>query len=384
MIPAGIISADGHVCEPADCYVDHIDPKYRDDAPRIVRQDDGTDAFIVPGMKRPVPLGFIDGAGFGPRERLERAKTMTFSDVRPAAYRGAERVPFMDQDGIAAELIYASVGMGICMHRDAEYKDACMWAYNRWLAEMCADAPDRIFGMAQTAVLSVDAAIADFQQAKDMGFVGMMMPGDPIHEDYDHTDYDALWECASDLGLPICFHILTSRAGSMHAETRGHPMNNFLGIIRAIQDVVGLLVLGGVFERHPNLKLVVAESDAGWLPHYMYRMDHAARMNAEGGIVKGLSKLPSEYIRSNVYATFQDDLTAYHTFNLFPYEHLLWASDFPHTDSTWPKSRQLIAEQASHLTEEQHQAIFRDNTATLFNLPAGNRSWRMEATTAVA
>ena len=384
MIPAGIISADGHVCEPADCYVDHIDPKYRDDAPRIVRQDDGTDAFIVPGMKRPVPLGFIDGAGFGPRERLERAKTMTFSDVRMAAYRGAERVPYMDQDGIAAELIYASVGMGICMHRDPEYKDACMWAYNRWLAEMCADAPDRIFGMAQTAVLSVDAAIADFQQAKDMGFVGMMMPGDPIHEDYDHTDYDALWECAADLGLPICFHILTSRAGSMHAETRGHPMNNFLGIIRAIQDVVGLMVLGGVFDRHPNLKLVVAESDAGWLPHYMYRMDHAARMNAEGGIVKGLSKLPSEYIRSNVYATFQDDVTAYHTFNLFPYEHLLWASDFPHTDSTWPKSRQLIAEQASHLTEEQHQAIFRDNTAKLFNLPAGDRSWRMEATTAVA
>ena len=382
MIPAGIISADGHVCEPADCYVDHIDPKYRDDAPRIVRQDDGTDAFIVPGMKRPVPLGFIDGAGFGPTERLERAKTLTFSDVREGAYRGAERIPYMDQDGIAAELIYASVGMGICMHRDAQYKDACMWAYNRWLAAMCADAPDRVFGMAQTAMLSVDDAITDFQRAKDMGLVGMMMPGDPIHEDYDHTDYDALWECATDLDLPICFHILTSRAGSIHAETRGHPLNNFLGIIRAVQDVVGLLVLGGVFERHPNLKLVVAESDAGWLPHYMYRMDHAARMNADDGLVKGLSKLPSEYIRANVYATFQDDLTAYHTLDLFPYEHLLWASDFPHTDSTWPKSRQLIAEQASHLTEAQHQAIFRDNTARLFSLPAGDESWRMETASA--
>jgi uncharacterized protein len=384
MIPPGIISADGHVCEPANCYVDYIDPKYRDSAPYIVKQDDGTDAFIVPGMKRPVALGFIDGAGFGPRERLARAKTLTFSDVREGAYRGKERLPYMDQDGIAAELIYASVGMGICMHRDAQYKDACMWAYNRWLAEMCAEAPERILGLAQTAVLSVDGAIADFQRAKDMGFVGMMMPGDPIHEDYDHPDYDPLWECAADLQLPICFHILTSRAGSMHAETRGHALNNFLGIIRAVQDVVGLMVLGGVFERHPDLKLVVAESDAGWMPHYMYRMDHAARMNAEGGILNGLSKLPSEYIRANVYATFQDDLTAYHTLDLFPYDHLLWASDFPHTDSTWPRSRQLIAEQASHLTEEQHQAIFRDNTAHLFNLPAGNQSWRMEATPAVA
>ncbi len=379
MIPAGIISADGHVCEPANCYVDHIDPKYRDTAPRIVRQDDGTDAFVIPGMKRPVPLGFIDGAGFGPRERADRARTLKFEDVREAAYVGRERVPFMDRDGLAAELIYASVGMGICMHRDAQYKDACMWAYNRWLAEMCADAPDRVFGMAQTAVLGVDAAITDFQRAKDMGFVGMMMPGDPVHEDYDHPDYDALWECASDLDLPICFHILTSRAGSLYAETRGHPLNSFLGIIRAVQDVVGMMVLGGVFERHPRLKLVVAESDAGWMPHYMYRMDHAARINAEGGIIKGLSKLPSEYIRANVYATFQDDLTAYHTLGLFPLEHLLWASDFPHTDSTWPLSRQLIGEQAAHLDEAQHQAIFRDNTARLFNLPAGNQSWRMEA-----
>ena len=74
-----------------------------------------------------------------------------------------------------------------------------MKAYNRWLAAMCADAPERVYGMAQTAVLDVDSAIADFQEAKDMGMVGMMMPGDPVHEDYDHPDYDALWECATDL-----------------------------------------------------------------------------------------------------------------------------------------------------------------------------------------
>ncbi len=378
MIPPGIISADGHVCEPANCYVDHIDPQYRDRAPRIMEMEDGTEAFVVPGMRKPVALGFVDGAGFGPKERLARAKTMRFADVRPAAYSGRDRLAFMDQDGLAAELIYASVGMGICMHRDAEFKDACMQAYNRWLAGMCSEAPERIFGLAQTAVLSVDSAIADFSRAKEMGFVGMMMPGDPIHEDFDHPDYDALWECAVDLQLPICFHILTSRAGSIDAKPRGHALNNFLGIIRAVQDVVGMMVLGGVFERHPDLKLVVAESDVGWLPHYMYRMDHAARINAEDGILKGLSKLPSQYIRSNVWATFQDDLTAYHSLGLMDVEHLLWASDFPHTDSTWPRSRQLIAEQAAHLNEAQHQAIFRDNTATLFNLPAGEQSWRME------
>ncbi|MBV1904510.1 MAG: amidohydrolase [Pseudomonadales bacterium] len=378
MIPRGIISADGHVCEPANCYVDFIDPKYRDDAPRIVKQDDGTEAFVVPGMRGSVGLGFIDGAGFGVKERLVRAKKMQFSDVREGAYGGHARIPFMDQDGIAAEIIYASVGMGLCMHKDSDYKDACMKAYNRWLQAMCSEEPDRLFGLAQTGVLSVDSAIEDFKQAKEMGMVGMMMPGDPIHEDYDHPDYDALWECATDLDLPVAFHILTSRAGSINAPTRGHKMNGFLGIIRAVQDVIGLMVYGGVFERHPKLKLVVAESDVGWIPHYMTRMDHSAKLNAEDGIIRGLSKLPSDYVKSNVWGTFQDDVTAYHSMYMMDYKHLLWASDFPHTDSTWPRSRQLIADQTAHLTEEQKQAIFRDNTAGLFNLPAGKETWRME------
>ncbi len=377
MIPPGIISADGHICEPPNCYVDFIDPKYRDSAPRIVVQPDGSEAFVVPGMKRPVALGFIDGAGFGIKERNDRAKRIKFSDIREAAYGGRARVPYMDQDGIAAEMIYASVGMGLCMHRDAEYKDACMKAYNRWLQSMCSEAPNRIFGLAQTAVLSVDSAIEDFRRAKEMDMVGMMMPGRPIHEDYDHRDYDALWECATDLGLPICFHILTSRDGSINMPHRGHAMNNFLSIIRAVQDVVGLLVLGGVFERHPKLKLVCAEGDAGWMPHYMYRMDHAAKFNMVNGIIEGLTKLPSEYIKSNVWMTFQDDRTAFNSLHMMPHQQLLWASDFPHTDSTWPRSQELLADHAAHLTEAQRQDIMRENSAALFNLPAGKESWRM-------
>ncbi len=377
MIPPGIISADGHICEPPNCYVDFINPKYRDSAPRIVVQPDGSEAFVVPGMKRPVALGFIDGAGFGIKERNDRAKRIKFSDIREAAYGGRARVPYMDQDGIAAEMIYASVGMGLCMHRDAEYKDACMKAYNRWLQSMCSEAPNRIFGLAQTAVLSVDSAIEDFRRAKEMDMVGMMMPGRPIHEDYDHRDYDALWECATDLGLPICFHILTSRDGSINMPHRGHAMNNFLSIIRAVQDVVGLLVLGGVFERHPKLKLVCAEGDAGWMPHYMYRMDHAAKFNMVNGIIEGLTKLPSEYIKSNVWMTFQDDRTAFNSLHMMPHQQLLWASDFPHTDSTWPRSQELLADHAAHLTEAQRQDIMRENSAALFNLPAGKESWRM-------
>src|SRR5579872_3147490 len=86
VIPRGIISADGHVCEPPNCYIDYIEPKYRDNAPRVLEQPDGTEAFVVPGMKRPFQLGFIDGAGFTIKDRNERARKLKFSDVREGAY----------------------------------------------------------------------------------------------------------------------------------------------------------------------------------------------------------------------------------------------------------------------------------------------------------
>jgi len=368
----GAISADSHILEPPNCYIDHIDPKYRDVAPKIVRPEGKSDGFVIHGMKRPVPIALIDGAGKSVREVQQFARTARFEDCRPSSWDPRYRVADQERDGIAGEILYASVGMALCTHPDPEYKDACMQAYNRWLAGYCAEAPDRLFGLAMSAVWSVDAAIADFRRAKDSGFVGIMMPGEPVHEDYDHPDYDALWECAGDLGLPICFHILTSKEGDMRSvfrPPRGHRINGFMRIIRAVQDVVGLMVLGGVFERHPRLKLVCAEGDAGWMPHYMYRMDHAAFNNAEDGIIEGLSKLPSEYLKSNVWMTFQDDWVAFKTRDLMRTSQLLWANDFPHTDSTWPHSQELLAEHASDLSDAEVRAILRDNVVGVFSLP---------------
>ncbi len=367
----GAISADSHIVEPPNCYVDFIEPKYRDVAPHVVRQDNGQDLYVIKDLKQTVPMGFLDGAGMTPKERAEHVATTKFEETRKGGWDPLARLEDMDRDGIAAEIIYASVGMVLCTHPDAEYKDACFKAYNRWLQEFCGGAPNRLFGLAQTAVLDVDSAIEDFRRAKEMGMVGMMMPGNPMYEDYDHPDYDALWECATDLDLPVCFHILTAKEGdlaSAFAARRGHPLNGFMAIIRAVQDVVGVLTLGGVFERHPKLKMVCAEGDAGWMPHYMYRMDHAAQFNVEGGIIPGLSKLPSEYLKTNVSMTFQDDWVAFKTKDLMNYKQLIWANDYPHTDSTWPHSQELLAEHATGLTPEETRAILRDNTAKLFNL----------------
>lgn len=146
-------------------------------------------------------------------------------------------------------------------------------------------------------------------------------------------------------------------------------MNGFLTIIRGCQDVIGTMLLGGVFERHPRLKIVCVEADAGWVPHYMYRMDHAYERH-RNWLPPGqaLSKLPSEYFRENVYVTFQDDWVAFKTADLMNWRRLMWANDFPHSDSTWPWSQELLAAHQADLREEQRDAILGGNVAELFGI----------------
>ena len=130
-IPAGLISADSHVTEPPHCYVERIDPAFRDRAPRVVRDSDGGDVFVIDGMAAPVPLGIVAAAGKDPRD-IKKSECRV-EDLHRGGWDGKARIADQDRDGVAAEIIYPSVGMVICNHPDADYKHACMWAYNRWL-----------------------------------------------------------------------------------------------------------------------------------------------------------------------------------------------------------------------------------------------------------
>ncbi|MBV1879337.1 MAG: amidohydrolase [Pseudomonadales bacterium] len=363
------ISADSHIVEPPHCYVDFIEPKYRDIAPRIEKNHKGVDSFKVEGMDNNLPLGLLAGAGV-PTSDFPRQRALDFHELARGAWNPSDRLIIQDEEDVTAEIIYASVGMVLCGLEDYAYKSACFNAYNRWLETFCGEAPTRLYGLAQTAVSSIDETIEDFRRAKDMGMVGMMMTGNPRYEDYDHPDYDALWECAVDLDMPVAFHILTMKGhdvASAFKPTRGPAGLGFLNIIRGVQDIMGVFVFGGVFERHPKLKMVIAEGDAGWVPHYMYRADHGAERLGEGtGII---SKPPSHYVRENVWFTFQDDETAYENPKMLNNNKLIWASDYPHTDSTYPNSQKVLAEQMTGLTDTQKDAVVHDNVLDLFDLP---------------
>lgn len=359
------ISADSHITEPPNCYIDFIDPAFRDRAPHLVRGTEKGDVFMIPGMGTPMPVSLASGAGV-PAEQLSIIGA-DFDKLHRGGWDSKARLADMDRDGVAAEMIYPSVGMLLCNHKDLDYKRACMEAYNRWLQTYCAGAPERIFGLGQTAMRSVEEGIEDLRRIKEMGFKGAMLPGDPGVEDYDSRIYDPFWEAAIDLKMPLSFHILTSRADGIKKH-RGPRVNSFMSIIRGNQDIMGMLVFSGVFDRHPKLRIVCVEADAGWAPHFMYRMDHAYKRHRHWMRGSELPKMPSEYFRENIYLTFQDDWTAFKFAGDMNHHRLMWASDFPHSDSTWPNSQQVIAEQTAHMSADMRDAILHDNVADLYSL----------------
>ena len=363
-----IISSDSHITEPPGTYIDRIDKKYKDTAPRLVRDEKKGDLFVIDGLKHPVPMGLVAAAGKKAEELT--AFGVKFEDLHRGGWDPDARLADQDRDGVSAEVIYPTIGMLLCNHRDYAYKKACFDAYNEWIAEYCAAHPDRLIGLGQTAMRSADEGIADVRKMKDLGLRGVMMPGNPQVSDYDDPIYDPFWQATLDMQMPLSFHILTSRSDVVGAAPRGPKINGFLSIIRGNQDIMGTFIFGGVFERNPKLKIVCVEADAGWVPHYMYRMDHAYdrhRYWLKPG--QTLSKKPSEYFSEHIYTTFQDDWVAFRMKDLCNPRRLMWANDFPHSDSTWPWSQELLAKHTAHLTPEEKDWILHDNVAELYGLP---------------
>jgi len=257
--------------------------------------------------------------------------------------------------------------MVLCNHPDPDYKKACFDAYNLWIAEYCSPHPDRLLGLGQTAMRTPNEGIKDLEKMKEMGLRGVMMPGFPTLEDYDSQIYDEFFEAAISIKMPLSFHILTSREG-LATPPRGPRANSFMSIIRGNQDIMGMFILGGVFERHPKLKIACVEADAGWVPHFMYRRDHAYDRHRYWLTMAKLSKKPSEYFRENIYTTFQDDWVAFQSAKMLNPRRLMWANDFPHSDSTWPNSQELLLEHSNSLTNDEKDWILHDNVAELYGI----------------
>jgi len=286
----------------------------------------------------------------------------------PAGHDGKARLAIQDEESVCAEIIYPSMGMILCNHPDVDYRKACFDAYNRWLAAFCEPDPDRLVGLPILGLRSVEEGIHELQSAKQVGARGVMLSGNPAFSDYDDPIYDPFWEACVALGLPVSFHILTTR-GDITGNQRGHSIIQNLLTIRGNQDIMSMLIFGGVLMRHPNLKVVCVEADAGWVPHYKYRMDHAFerhRFNERHG---KLDRTPGEYFDQNIYVTFQDDYSVQYALPGMNPERILWATDFPHNDGTYPDSIAVANELIESIDDPSaSESILGRNTIELYGL----------------
>jgi len=362
-----IISGDSHFVEPPNMWAERIDKKFRERAPHTEKGYQGREGeFFV--CENIVPVGVAGFFGSGKSAEELPAHSKRGFDVAPkSVWEPAERLKEQDRDGVSAEILYTSMGMLLYGLDDAELRAASFHAFNDWASEYCSYNPKRLIGVGSVTLEDIPAAVAELKRCAQKGLKGVLVWGSPPeNKPYRHRDYDPFWAAAQDLNMPVSLHILTGRRG--HGIDFGNILRSYMTLPHELQVTFADMVLGGVFERFPRLKLVSAENDISWLPHFCYRIDHAYdRLRHFEGV--NLPLKPSEYMKRQVWATFQFETdTVGFTSQSYGADKLMWSSDYPHTDSPWPRSRQFIETEIKGIPEATMQQIVGNNAVGLYGL----------------
>jgi predicted TIM-barrel fold metal-dependent hydrolase len=277
----------------------------------------------------------------------------------------------MDQDGVAGDVLYTTLGFRMFWIRDADFQRACFDVYNDWLAEFCSYAPKRLKGLALISLYNPKQAAADLAIWAKKGLSGAIVWASPPDDLPFYLEvYDPFWAAAQELSMPISLHEFAGFRwvdwdSNAKIRTIAAGINS-----HEVECTFSTLIMSGVLERFPCLRVVSAELNCGWLPYFLRRLDE--RFMARGVQVYGsafptkLTLMPSEYFRRQLYATFIDDPFGIAHRHDIGVENLLWSSDFPHSASFWPHSRERIEKDFREVPETEKQMILRDNAAQLY------------------
>ncbi len=363
MAQAPIFSADSHTMEPADLWTQRMDRTWRDRAPRVINNYEGKkgSVFVAEGLT-PFPVGGGFAAGKDPKD-LAANQSVGYEDARPSGWDPVERVKDQEIDGVEGEVLYTTLGMFLFHLKDVELQWASFRAYNDWVAEFSSYAPQRLIGLGLIALQDVDEAVRELQRIAKKGLRGAMINAAPPRDvPYSDSHFDPFWAAAQDLGLPLSLHILTGKKGVQLGKGR---VASTVTIIHEVQTSLLDFLYNGVLERFPRLKLVSAENDIGWIAHYLYRLD-GCYDTLRYVDPTPITMKPSEYFKRQVYATFQDDRPGVMTYEFAGANNLMWASDFPHRASTWPRSREVIAQNFAGIPADVIRKITYENVHRLY------------------
>ena len=369
-----IISADDHITEPPDLWTTRPDSKFKDRVPRIVRLDDGGDWWVTDGI-----VGQTMASASRTGERFEGNENLTvvdqFERVRPGAYDPDERVKDMDLDSVDVSIIYPNQGLMLYAIPDTELLNAVLVTYNDWLAGFCSAYPKRLKGIAMINLDDVQWGVKELERCHSIGMVGGMVPVYPPQgRSYHLPEYDPFWEAAEQLEMPISLHVDTNRKGLPGQETTQRveklQPDTVVNMVTWIKTTLAKMILGGVFERFPKLQIGSVEHELAWVPYFLerldytytqrFRMDHWHRFKED--------MLPSDYLHRNVFLGFQEDGLGIRLRDIIGVDSMQWGSDYPHQESTFPRSRLILEEILADCSEDEKARIAGGNAATVYNL----------------
>jgi predicted TIM-barrel fold metal-dependent hydrolase len=357
-------------------YVSRIEPKFRDRAPRMERHRTRTgrpyDAWYIDGV-RAGTVGSVIQAG----KRFEDPSQIDFlglwEDVRKAAYDPHAMIAELEMDGVWGACLQPSQGLFWYRLEDSELLSAICRVYNDWIADFCQPYPDRLKGIGCLNVDDVDEACQELERCAKLGLVGAFIPVYPLPDrPYRHPIYERLWWTAQDLDIPLLLHIATTRGGIPGCEFT-MDINELTAVGLATSDhwvrsSLTALIFAGVFDRYPRLKVGSVEHETAWIPHWLQQMDliYRERPTLTKGWRSRQGMLPSDYWRRNLFAEFLEDAIGIQLREIIGVDNLVWGNDFPHAESTWPKSREFLARIFVGVSAEERRKITRDNGARLF------------------
>ena len=370
-----VISSDNHIVEPPDLWLERMEPEFRDQAPTIRDTEMGPFWFVEDRMTFNIS-GMASQAGrrFDDPDTLQTVDS--WENARPGAYVPEEAVKDMDLDGIDVGVVYPS--LTIFLYAFVEGSDllsAILRAYNNFAADYCRAVPRRLKGVATINIDDVSDGVAELERCAKMGFVGAAIPEYMSARPYFDEANEPLWAAAQDLDMPLGLHISTARVKAGRGWDRELDAFGFSNLMLDNADFwvrVSLteMILSGVFERYPKLKVGVAEHELNWVPYWMERMDYSYNERAAGraGFRLKDDMLPSDVFHSNCFVDFQEDALGITHRDIIGVDNILWGSDYPHTEGTFPKSREFIETTLADCTREEKEKIVAGNAARIYNL----------------
>jgi predicted TIM-barrel fold metal-dependent hydrolase len=366
------IDSDGHILEPLELWTQYMDPQYRNDAPRLIRDSRGKERLLIGqkvlgserGMATLGAVGSRDGA-------VVVDDTTEYKDGRPGGFDPHARIPDMDLDGIDAAYLYPSIGLFAGAVEDPDISANICRAYNRWLADYCKPYPDRLFGVAMIPLQSIPHAIAEMKFAREeLGMTGIFVRPNPYNNKMiHHPDYTQFWTAVENLDMAVGFHeggnSGMAQVGMDRFETRGarHIVTHTMEMMMACLG----MIWGGVIDKHPKLRVGFLESGGGWIVPWLERMDR--HFDDQGFNDSGLSMRPSEIFQRNCWISFEPVEGSLRVLADYIGPHkILWATDYPHPDGFFPGAPEMVRQKLTGLSENTRQQVMAGGAKGFYNL----------------